>query len=251
MLGTALSTLTEAMLLTGAWDEALGEIKTLTDAMSASVGDEVTRSAQKMLLALRGDDEGPADLSISDPLEWGDVQDVAYLAWATGVRASLAGDWGGALAEAERVFAPEFGLDLASAPASWIFSFGVRAAFRLGRVEQARALVAHLDQQLPGNLSVVLRAEHALARARVMAQDGEPADVVDAAFHEAIDKLRATGAPYPLAHGLLDLADHEVASGRDAGALIDEARAIGEQLGAVDIRRRVRDAAATSGATSD
>jgi hypothetical protein len=78
----------------------------------------------------------------------------------------------------------------------------------------------------------VIHAERAL----VLARSG------DGSFTDAVGLLRDRGTPYHLAQGLLDHADHlqRTGSHAEATALIDEATAIANGLGATFIARRAQ-----------
>jgi hypothetical protein len=91
----------------------------------------------------------------------------------------------------------------------------------------------------------MLRAERALARARLLAVDGDPD--ADAGMAAAIAELRAYASPYHLAHALLDRAEYLYGHGQpsEADVLRDEAREIGERLGARPLIERA-DATVTS-----
>jgi hypothetical protein len=91
-------------------------------------------------------------------------------------------------------------------------------------------LLALLDSYQPGHIAPQLRAERDLARARRAASDDDPAAA--AALVAALVGLRERGAPYHLAHGLLDYAQYQLSKGDGdtAAQAIDEARAIGRRL---------------------
>jgi hypothetical protein len=96
-------------------------------------------------------------------------------------------------------------------------------------------LLAALDAHPIGHLTVLLRAERNLARARV-ASDTEAQPL----FADAVAGLRRFASPYHLAGGLLDHAAFLVGTGDASSAepLIDEAVAIAERLGAQPVLRR-------------
>jgi hypothetical protein len=91
-------------------------------------------------------------------------------------------------------------------------------------------LLALLDDDQPGQLAPMLRAERDLARARLTA--GRENQTAGAAFTAAIVGLRQHSTPYHLAHGLLDHAQHQQRFGgaAAAAAAIREARDIAQRL---------------------
>jgi hypothetical protein len=97
-------------------------------------------------------------------------------------------------------------------------------------ITATRELLTLLDSRQPGHLAPMLRAERDLARARLAAGDGDPAEA--AAFAGAISSLRELSTPYHLAHGLLDYAQHLMHTGDVEGgtAAVQEARDIAGRL---------------------
>jgi len=120
----------------------------------------------------------------------------------------------------------------------WGWPIGARAAHELGDDAAFEELLAYLDDELPGRLAPMLRAERALARARLAARRASP----DAAeqFRAAIESLRLMGTPYHLAQGLLDhaafLADS--GDGPPAALAVSEAREIADRLGCRPVLER-------------
>jgi hypothetical protein len=113
---------------------------------------------------------------------------------------------------------------------TWTWSLAARTANDLGDIEALRDLLGLLDSSMPGQLTPMLRAEWALALARLSASGGDP-DATEA-FATAITGLREHGTPYHLAHGLLDHAEYLISRG-DTGAAetaISEAQEIAQQL---------------------
>ncbi|MFN2563267.1 MAG: hypothetical protein ABR571_18495, partial [Jatrophihabitans sp.] len=125
----------------------------------------------------------------------------------------------------------------------WVWGLAARAAHELGDLAAERELLAPLEPYRPGQLGRLLSAERDLCIAR-LAVGSE----TDALFGAAIAGLRDRSTPYHLAHGLLDHATALTADDRgdEAGPLIDEARRIGEDLGAAQVLERVRSAAPES-----
>jgi hypothetical protein len=118
----------------------------------------------------------------------------------------------------------------------WAWPLAARAAHDLGDTAAVGELLTLLDNQQPGHLAPMLRAERDLARARLAAGDGDGDGDGDkdaaAAFAAAISSLREQSTPYHLAHGLLDHAAHLLRMDEDeaAAAAIGEAAGIGERL---------------------
>jgi hypothetical protein len=88
----------------------------------------------------------------------------------------------------------------------------------------------------------MLRVERDLAAARLAADRDGGTDRLEA----AVAMLREASTPFHLGHGLVDLAEHLVAAGRDGDAapLLTEATTIAEGLGAAPLATR---AAAVAG----
>ena len=104
-----------------------------------------------------------------------------------------------------------------------------RTAYDLGDADITAELLTTLDSYPPGHLPPVLKAERALAGARVSAHDGDPA--ADASFAAAVRGLRDLSTPYHLAHGLLDHAEYLTLRDPEAAeAAVSEARDIGARL---------------------
>jgi hypothetical protein len=122
----------------------------------------------------------------------------------------------------------------------WTWGLAARAAHDLRDVATECELLSMLDGYRPGQLGPILNADRDVCLARLA-----PATEADALFIAAIAGLRERGTPYHLAHGLLDYAAFLTAAGRrdDAAPLVDEARRIGEELGAALVLRRVESAA--------
>ena len=120
----------------------------------------------------------------------------------------------------------------------WGWPIGARAAHDLGDDAAVEELLAYLDDELPGRLAPMLRAERDLARARLAARRAAP----DAAerFAAAIESLRLMSTPYHLAQGLLDHAAFlaETGDGPLAALAVAEAREIAERLGCLPVLAR-------------
>ena len=108
----------------------------------------------------------------------------------------------------------------------WAWPVAARAAHDLRDTAASGELLTLLDDCQPGHLAPMLRAERDLARARLAADDGDPAAA--ASFGAAIGSLRELSTPYHLAHGLLDHAQHlmRLHDAEAAEAALGEARDI-------------------------
>ena len=100
----------------------------------------------------------------------------------------------------------------------------LEAALRLGRLDNARALLALLADQPPGHIPPYLRAQLARGRGLIAAAEGrhEPAE---SELSDAIARLRELGHPYWRAVAETDLAGWLTTQSRDeeASALLDAA----------------------------
>ncbi|MDQ6848927.1 MAG: hypothetical protein M3070_02860, partial [Actinomycetota bacterium] len=247
VLDVSVANLGFAHLCSGDWDAALAAVDTAVTDDGLDGGLSATLRA--MLLGLRGDPAGAAmaaelpDLRASD-----NIQDIATLVGIDATLATAEGRPRDALQALTSMFAPGSTPDLGLEHVFWAWPIAARAALEIGDHAEARRLVALLDDRPVGHLPALLRANLALARARLAAVnhestvDDDPSEDVDRMFAHAITALRAAGSPYHLAHGLLDHATHLRTHGRDDTAARDEAATIGQRLHAVEITRRAAEA---------
>ncbi|HEX3335519.1 MAG TPA: adenylate/guanylate cyclase domain-containing protein [Jatrophihabitans sp.] len=247
-LTIALNNLVYAVFESGDWDEADA---VLAHAMHADGLDDedILRSALAVLAALRGDVETAAANSALPALRASDdPQDVVCALTADGFLAAASGRHGEALRHARDILGYADAIGMVHEHICWAWPLAVRSAFLVGDLVQVAELLALLDGHPVGHLPLILRAERALARARVSAVHGD-ADT-DIQFEDAIAQLRAVGNPYHYAHALLDLAEHRraVAGPTDVDPLVDEAVAIAERLRAQPLLDR---AAATRATPSE
>jgi class 3 adenylate cyclase/tetratricopeptide (TPR) repeat protein len=128
----------------------------------------------------------------------------------------------------------------------WGWPLASRCAYELNDSAEVQRLLALLDDYRPGEVPAMLHAERDLTRARLAAGNGDPG--ADEQFAAAIAGMRSRSAPFHLAHGLLDHAEHLAASGRrqEAAALVEEAGSIGARLRAHRLVERAAKAAATT-----
>ena len=127
----------------------------------------------------------------------------------------------------------------------------LEAALELGRLEDARALLALLADQPPGHVPPYLRAQLLRGRALTAAAEGDR-DGVEADLGAAIDGLRSLGYPYWLARAQTDLAAWLIDQSRpgEAAPLLDEATVALESLGAAPALARAHALAGTLRAAS-
>ncbi len=241
ILVTASSSLAFAELLRGDWAAA----RTALDAVD--VEHDWLQAVRAGLLALTGDvDTAEACAALPELRESDDIQDIVSVAWVDGILAAAAGRLDVALDRFATEFTQDRAVQWETEHVIWSWLIAARFAFATGRPDTARHLVRVVETTPPGHLPALVKAALPLAQAQLAVLDGVPGDEADALFDDALVKLRAAGSPYHLAHALLDRAEHLVATGRDATALVDEAALIGERLGAVDISQRLGDRVLTS-----
>ena len=117
----------------------------------------------------------------------------------------------------------------------------LEAALELGRLEDARALLALLADQPPGHVPPYLRAQLLRGRALTAAAEGGDGDI-EADLSAAIDGMRSLGYPYWLARAQTDLAAWLIdqSRGGEAVPLLDAATAALESLGAARALARAK-----------
>jgi hypothetical protein len=122
------------------------------------------------------------------------------------------------------------------------FPDAIDAAVELGRFDTLADLVAQLGDQPPGYVAPFLRAQLARAKALLAAGTGEH-ESVEGELTVAIERFQALGYPYWLARAQTDLAAWLFGQDRapEAAALLDDAIATLEQLGAAPALARARE----------
>jgi tetratricopeptide (TPR) repeat protein len=246
ILTIAVTNLVYATLVMGDWDAAE---ESLTRAMHGDGldDDEYMHSGLALLAALRGDVEtaaahsGLPALRVSD-----DAQDLASAEALDAFLAAASGRHSEALHHSRAVLGYADAIGMRHELTYWAWPLAVRSAFLIGDTSQVVELLALLDGRPVGHLPPILRAERALAQARLAAAQGG-ADVT-AGFDDAIAQLRSVGSPYHLAHALIDLGEFQGANGSELDVLLDEAVSIAGRLGAQPLLDR---AAATRAARSE
>jgi tetratricopeptide (TPR) repeat protein len=236
VLPTATSNLISALLFIGDWSEADHVLNRAigVDGFNESLVEGQVALWAAVLPGLRGDqasvpDEAPG-LTAMRASE--DIQDLAVAALFDTYVARACGQRTDALRHARAVVGHTASLGVATDIVVLAWTVGVRVALELRDSAAVDHLLAVLDEYPVGHIPPLLRAERNLARARLREATGAP-DAA-AAIADAVDELRAVGSPYYLAHGLLDLAESLDRSGADGASTVlrDEARTIGERLGA-------------------
>jgi class 3 adenylate cyclase/tetratricopeptide (TPR) repeat protein len=241
-LGAAIGSLAAHLMQLGDWDAAEEELTQAIASGELAENEEIAYWRAE-LAALRGDAttaetmlEGLADMRASES-----AQDEASVSSLEAVTAAARGQLQDALRHARRALAHADAFGIGRLAEEW--ALAARAAFEVRDIAAARELLAMLESHQSGPAVPLLRAERALARARLAGHDGEPA--AGAAFAAAISTLREVGWPYYLAHGLLDHAQYLLRQddAEAAGIAIQEARDIGERLRCQPLLDRAADLA--------
>ncbi len=230
-LAVAITNLVQALLLLGDWDAAEQEFTQAVD--SDGLADiELLACQRGWLAALRGDAATAQTLlaALPDLRASEDPQDKAMVSTAEAFTAAARGQPPDALRHARATLARADALGISAETLRWAWPLAARAAHELSDTAATRELLTLLDDRQPGHLAPMLRAERGLARARLAADQGDPAAA--ASFASAITRLRQLSTPYHLAHGLLDHAEYltRLHDPEAAEAAIAEARDIAGRL---------------------
>ncbi len=226
-----------AEILAGNWDRA---DDALAAAMARWPGLPDVSMMTAFLAALRGDAEGAEragpDLQTYRSSEDAQDQTTAFIVDAFSALAQNRG--ADALREFQRIIELAAILGLATGTNLIAWPAAMRTAAELGDNEAVRALLADLDARPIGQVPRLLRAERALARAKL---DSDGAGLV-----AALAQVRELDSPYHVAHALLDLATAPDAPGEDRDALLAEADAIAARLRCRPLADRVAAARAVA-----
>jgi class 3 adenylate cyclase/predicted ATPase len=238
VLSAATVNLSEALVLTGDWDE-VGAL--LGDAPADGLDEDPYLAGMAVLLAaLRGRaDEVSASMQVVRERLRGteDVQDESFRAWTEALASLAAGDPAGVLRHATDALKIGEGLGLNSDSVLWSWPLAADAALEIGDEAEAARLLDWLGSHPPGHVSPLLRAERRLTEARLLA--GRPDPAPPDAFDGAVSVLREYGSPYHLAAGLIHQARFLADAGHPerAASLADEAGLLAAKLGAAPLTR--------------
>jgi class 3 adenylate cyclase len=230
-LAYAIVNLAQALEMLGDWDTAEAELTRGAEA-DGLAGDQFFACYRGWLAALRGDVAVAATLLAGLPgLRASDsLQDQAGINISEAFTMDARGRPKDALRLARATLAHAGTLGINHNYPRWAWPLAARAAHDLHDTAATRELLVLLDACQPGSLAPMLRAERDLVRARLAADDGDPAAA--ASFAAAAAGLRELSTPYHLAHGLLDHAWYLTRTGdaQGAAAAIKEARGIADRL---------------------
>jgi hypothetical protein len=178
----------------GDWDAADAELTQAAES-DALADDEFLACYRGWLAALRGDTAAAQTMlaRLKDLRASEDPQDQATVSLAEAFTAAARRQPQAALGHARAIPAHVGALGITSGFMRWAWPLAARAAHDLRDTGTARELLGLLDSRQPGHLAPVLRAERDLARARLAADDGDPA--ATAAFTAAVSSLRAQSTP--------------------------------------------------------
>jgi AAA ATPase domain/Adenylate and Guanylate cyclase catalytic domain len=225
-LAFAIANLGQVLMMLGDWDAAEAELRQAADA-DGLADIEIIVLSQAWLAALRGEAERAETMlaALTDMRVSQEPQTQADLSVVEAFTAAARRQPEAALRRARAALAHADALGLAHEAPRWAWPLAARTAWELGDIQASRELLALLDALQPGQLPPMLRAEHALARAR-LADDNATERAA------AIASQRELSTPYHLAHGLLDYAQDLTRRGETevAAAAADEATAIAVQL---------------------
>jgi ATP/maltotriose-dependent transcriptional regulator MalT len=234
MIATNYSNMVMALLELGEWDEVAQLLGPNGDAAALADVEDHIRLAQAQLAGLRGDVESAEELAatLTTYRASEDPQDLAAVAVIDALASAGAARPAEALSHAKVALSHnDEGLGVGSDLIRWAWVTAARAAYDLGEQDAIAELLSLVDDEMPGRLPPMLRAERDLVRARMAMATGAPdaGEQLDA----AVVAMRAMSPPHLLAGGLLDRAEYLIGAGDAMAAAIDvaDARAIGERLG--------------------
>jgi class 3 adenylate cyclase len=225
-LAVTIFNLGQVLFMLGDWDAAEAELAQAADA-DGLADNEAIIACQAWLAALRGDaDQAETMLTaVPDMRASEEPQSQALISLVEVFIAAARRQPGTTLRRARVTLTHEDALGAAHEATRWAWPLAARTAWELNDTATIRELLAMLDALQPGQLAPMLRAERALARARLASENGDD-------FAAAITGLREQSTPYHLAHGLLDYAAELARRGEVEAATqaAGEATAIAVQL---------------------
>jgi hypothetical protein len=223
-----------ALLELGEWDEVAALLGPGQDAGALADVEEAIRLVQAQLAGLRGDAASAEELAatLTTLRDSEDPQELAAVAGVDALAAAAAKRPADALRHANVALSHrDEGLGVGSDLTRLAWVIAARAAYEVGDHDAIAELLTMVDDEMPGRLPPMLRAERELVRARIAMAAGAP----DAGeqMDRAIDAMRTMSPPHLLGGGLLDRAEYLISAGDAAAAAVDvaDAQAIGERLG--------------------
>jgi ATP/maltotriose-dependent transcriptional regulator MalT len=190
-----------AHVFSGHWGELEALAAELLEANDQRPGAEYPYCALAFLDALRGRHDS-ALASLERLSAWERTEDIELKTMHTAATVSVAlaaGHTATAVEQGQRMLGPAMqtlGAGNQSVRFGWPDT--LHAALALGRLQDARSLLALLADQPPGHIPPYLNAQLARGRGLLAAAEGEH-DAVETHLTGAIDGLRALGYPYWLA----------------------------------------------------
>jgi tetratricopeptide (TPR) repeat protein len=224
-----------ALTALGRWDELLSDADQLI-ARADDIWSAQTGVTTPVVLAARGDTSGLEALGQQLVAGgWSQVAHAHSVARAVIERETTGGHE--ALAEACEAVRELVKGGTSEMPP--VFAEAIDCAFAAGDIARVEDVLATVDGLTPAQLIPLLDAEAARARGRLAAHRGELEDA-DELFRRAIGLFRELETPFFLARAQLEYAELLAPSGRDGGALRQEALAVFEALAATPWLRRAR-----------
>jgi tetratricopeptide (TPR) repeat protein len=229
-MGIAVANAVLCMLRLGDWDAAGDAVDRALDRDALGDIESVTMGAA-LVWSLRGDPARARQVYRPPRTVATDEQVRAYHEFCEALIATAEGDRRASLRRAQAALAP---LHPTMDPFVLAWPLAARLAHELADRAALADLLGMLEEHHVGEIPPLVRAERRLARARLV---DDPALRVGA-IEDALTDLRAEGSPYHLALALLDLAEAQVAAGKDPADVIAEATTIGAALGAPSVLDR-------------
>jgi class 3 adenylate cyclase/tetratricopeptide (TPR) repeat protein len=211
------------MLRLGEWDAAADAVDTALERDGLGDIAEVTLAAA-MVWGLRGEPARARQIFQPLSVTATDEQAMAYDEFAEALLAAAERDSTGGLRHARRSLEAVSTTSMDPFVLAW--PLASRLAHETSDREALDSLLTMLDAHPVGEIPPLVRSERKLAEARLL----DDASARVAAIEEAVTDLRAEGSPYHLALALLDLAEAQVAAGKDPADVVAEAASIGAVL---------------------